>query len=155
MAKGSPKYWLHAKQDLDVAFAKIKQNIDDVLEFLSEELPNVTLMYIKITPRPWWGFMARTLARWVDYYVLVRTKPRFKFHQVWIHELFNGPYHLDESPMPGMLCTDQVHMNSNGHKAFVHGLMRPLLHMWRARYRPGRRRRAQINMNYFGKLAVC
>ena len=136
-------HWLEAKVELDVAFKKISDKINCVLDFLTTELDDITLCYIKIAPRPWWGHMARTLARWLDYHVLVKVKPKHKIKQLWVRELFAGQYYLNEQIMPGMLCTDIVHYNSNGNKAFIYGTMKSLLQMWRERY-PHKPRRGGV-----------
>ena len=140
-------HWLEAKMELNAAFQRIKGHIDSVLSFLLRELPGTTLLYMKILPRFWWSNHARKLARWIDFYILVRVRQRRHIHirEIWLREVFATHYHFEEQVMPGMIKTDCVHLNPNGNRALIYGMSRPLLHMWRARCRQN------YSCSYYGK----
>ena len=147
------EYSLEVEDEMRSELEKIKKDIDDVLLFLSNELEGTIFLYYKIIPRSWWGLYARKLARWVDYYILVNIRRAGSYHirEIWCRELFDGPYHLMEEVLPGMLTTDWIHFNENGNKAIIHATMRPLLHIWRAYRRNHGMTQPQLNIVRSGK----
>ena len=112
-------------------YTKITEKIDKVLLFLKDAFPEAELLYCKILPRSWWKCHARLLARWIDYYLLCKLRKTHKIKEVWPRDLLKEHYQFDEIVDYGMLCRDQTHLNNNGHKALVSGLMKPLLHKWK------------------------
>ena len=120
------------KREMNMKLDEIKPSLLKTLNFLVDNVKGAELLYIKILPRPWWHIRVRKMARWIDYYVLVYLHKRFKVREIWARELFETHYHFKEQVMFGMLTTDQVHLNTNGHKGLVSVIMRPLLHKWKA-----------------------
>ena len=130
-------YWLEGKAELNAAYARITSQIDSVIDWLDNELEATTFLYSKILPGDWWSPLARTLARWLDMYVLreLRRSWGLFVREVWAWEVFETRFHLMECVMPGMINTDCVHLNCHGNKGLIYAIMRPLLHMWRAKCR--------------------
>ena len=127
-----PVFWKKAQFMLNKEYYRIRKNIDSVLQFLEDEFPGVELLYLKITPRNWWGHHARKLARWLDHYLTAILKGRYRIKEIWLRDIFESHYYFGENPMYGMLKTDMVHFNQFGNTALAQTVMRPLLHKWRA-----------------------
>ena len=123
-------HWETNEVEQNAAFNRITVKILEFLNFIKDEFPSATLLYVNIVPRAWWGAHARQLARWLNYYILCTLRRRFRVKEIWVHELFASKYDFFESPMFGMLNCDMTHMNMYGYKAFIQATMRPLLHMW-------------------------
>ena len=73
--------------EMEAAYARIKKKTDKVIQFLIDELPGTTLLYSKILPRSWWCEHTRTIARWLDLYVLrnVRQIKNVHIREIWVH----------------------------------------------------------------------
>ena len=59
-SKFQPLFEKCARKLLTQRYYSIHQDIDKVLLFLHYEFPGVDLLYLKITPRCWWGVYSST-----------------------------------------------------------------------------------------------
>ena len=96
-------FWRVAQAELRIRYNKIIAKIDELLDFLKDEMPQAKFLYFNILPRCWWGTQARTLARWINYYIHCTIRRRHKVKEVWIREVFESHYQFDEQVMFGML----------------------------------------------------
>ena len=126
-----PMHWAQVRRDLGVKFGGLKRHIDSVLQFLFDELPGVKFLYVKIQPQHWWGAAARTLARWLDFYITCRLRSVYKVGEIWNRRVFESHCQFDEQVMYLMLKRDMVHYNHFSNKAIAQTIMRMVLNRWR------------------------
>ena len=124
-------FWKYADKIQKSTFEKAKTDIDEVLEFLSNEFPEAEFLYSKILPRSTWCFHARWLARWLDYYLLCTLRKTRRIKEIWARDCFTEHYQFNEIVDYGMLTTDTIHLNVNGNRAFASAILKPVLHKWK------------------------
>ena len=118
------------RRDLNVKFNSVTPNIREVLLFIEQNITFKQLYYVKIIPRHYWSTGARTLAHWLDFYVVQTLKRRFHVKEIVVKHLFERHYHFENQVMYGMLKTDSIHLNSHGNKALNNAIMRSVLNKW-------------------------
>ncbi len=124
-------HWDIVRNQLNYKFGLLKGYIDEVLLLLSNRFPAASFLYIKIIPRHWWGIAARTLARWLDFYIIRTLHTRYRVKELWNRKVFTANYHFDEQVHFGMLKQDCVHYNAFGNKALSQCVMRSVLNKWK------------------------
>ena len=124
-------YWKHAESQLKKEYNKVVKQIDEALLFFKQDYPDAELLYFKILPRCWWGYYARKLARFLDYYLCCTLKCKYAIKEIWARRCFSSHYQFDEIVDFGMLTCDMTHLNVNGNKAVIEAMMRPILHKWK------------------------
>ena len=89
------------------------------------------MMYVKVVPRSWWHPITRSLSDKIDFYIIRTLRRRFHIKEIWARELLNEPADRTTSlAMPGMLKTDEVHLNHYGYRALTLAVLRPTLSKW-------------------------
>ena len=67
----------------------------------------------------------------LDKYILFGIKKRYRVKDFRPPLLFeNQKYSRVQNVLPGMLDTDETHLNGFGNKALIDGLLRPLTQKW-------------------------
>ncbi len=128
---GSKEFWKEAKKEQKEKLETLKPKIREVMYTIKNNAPFSELLYLQIIPRSWWHPLSRELARKVDKHVIFGLKPRIRVKDIRASLLFEKKkFDADLSPMPGMLDTDEVHMNGYGHRAFIRSVIGPITHKW-------------------------
>ncbi len=132
-AKKWPKsiYWKYVDKKTKAAYKRITKKIDEVLLFLHTAFPEARLLYSKILPRCWWCNHTRTLARWLDHYIVSKLHRTYKVKEIWAKDVFKSHYQFMGCVEFGMLETDMIHLNQYGNRALISAIMKVPLHLWK------------------------
>ncbi len=144
-------FWKEARRLKDAKLAKLKPTIKEVLSIIRANAPYSDMFYLQILPRRWWHPLSREVARSLDKYVLFGLKKYHRLKDFRPSLLFEEPkYKEDQAVMPGMLDTDETHLNGYGNRALIDGLLRPLSQKWlhmRGACKPGNKGKAKKEKN--------
>ena len=111
--------------------AKLKPIILGVIAVIKANAPYSELLYMQILQRSWWHSLSRELARMLDKYILFNTKPRYHLKDFRPALLFpDKNFNPSQNALPGMLDTDETHLNGFGNRALIDGLLHPLTQKW-------------------------
>ena len=103
----------------------------EVLGIIKANAPYSELLYMQILPRNWWHPLSRELARMVDKYIIFGIKSRYRLKDFRPSLLFpERKFNPSSNVLPGMLDTDETHLNGFGNRALIDGLLRPLSQKW-------------------------
>ena len=109
-------------------YNELTAQILHVLYELMMKFQSCKFLYIQITPCPWWGPLARKLAKWLDYFVNYVTH---RIGEFWPKELFVNCFHVHLGLAHfGMLASDVVHFRVHRNRPLTLAIMWSLLHMW-------------------------
>ena len=77
--------------------------------------------------------MTKDLARQMDKYIIFGLKRRFRVKDYLPPLLFEKKKFDPEAPIiPGMLDTDEIHLNEFGNRALIQGVIGSILQKWLA-----------------------
>ena len=131
--KDRNRFWYRATHDFNAAFHSITPQILNVLRVIRNNAPYSDLLYVKIIPHPYWHQLSRSLARRIDCFITGRLRHTHRIKEIWVHEvMFDRVERKNEIVLPGMLSTDEVHLNHNGNKALSKAIIRPVTSKWLA-----------------------
>ena len=125
------EFWQKAKDEQEDKLEELKPKIREVLYTIKANAPYSELIYMQIIPRAGWHPLSRDLARKIDKYIVFGLKSRYHIKDFRARDLFETKKFNDTlSPMPGMLNTDEVHMNGYGHRALIRSMAGLITHKW-------------------------
>ena len=105
----------------------------NVLRVIRNNAPYSDLLYVKILPRSYWHQLSRRLACGIDCYITGRLRCTHSIKEIWVHEvMYDRVERMNEIVLPGMLCTDEVHLNHNGNHALCKAIIHPVTTKWLA-----------------------
>ena len=126
--------WSKVIEVMNTWFDAITPLIDEFILELNFRIPNCSIKYIPIFPRPWWSPYAHRFAHSLDKYVLLKIGREYRIRALPVRRLF---VHYKKVPIlkdlrdivhPGLTEQDDTHLCSWGYQIFVLNVMSPLLH---------------------------
>ena len=129
--KDHDRFWNRANYEFRAAYNRLEPAILNVLRVIRANAPHSDLLYVKVLPRSWWHPLTRRLSRRIDRFITGRLRRTHRIKEIWIHEvIFDRVERKREIVLPGMLCTDETHLNNHGNQALCKAIMRPILTKW-------------------------
>ena len=127
------RFWHRATYDFHAAFNSMTPQILNVLRVIRNNAPYSDLLYVKILPRSYWHQLSCRLARRIDCFITGRLRRTHRIKEIWVHEvMYDRVDRRNEIVLPGMMSTDEVHLNNNGNRALCKAIIRPITSKWLA-----------------------
>ena len=124
-------FWRRALKEYDAAYNRLCRVVLKVIDTIKKHVPYSRLMYLKVIPRAYWHTLCRRLSRRLDCYINKRLRRKFILQEIWVHEAMLDRQDIkSEVVLPGMICTDEVHLNSYGNRASSKATTRSIAHKW-------------------------
>ncbi len=124
-------FWKRAQMELRLKLPTLTQHVYNTLNVIKHNAPYGEMVYVKVMPRSWWHAVSRSLSDKIDFYIIRTLRRRFHIKEVWAQEVLMEPANRTTSlVMPGMLRTDEVHLNQYGYRALTLAILRPVLSKW-------------------------
>ena len=108
------------KSTLDDWFEQLKEKIDEFMQVLSDNVPNVKIRYVKILPCHYWSAYGRKFASRLDGYVLNGIGRRYRVRMLQLTHMYRYCQKLSlcsvvhDYVLPGLPDNKGVHMNAWG-----------------------------------------
>ena len=125
------EFWKEGRSMLDSKFEELKRHIDEALYVIKGNAPRSEMMYLQILPRHWWHPLSRELSRKVDKYIIFGLKRRYRIKDFRPKLLFpDKKFNPHGDVMPGMMNTDEIHLNGYGNRALISSILGPITQKW-------------------------
>ncbi len=124
-------FWRRALKKYNAAYNRLYPAVYKVVDTIKKQVPYSRLMYLKVIPRAYWHTLSRRLSRRLDCYINMTLRRKFNITEIRVQEVMLDKHEIkSEVVLPGMICTDEVHLNSYGNRALSKAITRSIAHKW-------------------------
>ena len=125
------EFWKEGRSMLDAKLETLKQRINEALYVFKCNATRSEMMYLQILPRNWWHPLSLKLACKVDKYIIFGLKRRYRVKDFRPKLLFpDKKFNPQGDIMPGMLNTDEIHLNGYRNRALISCLIGSIVQKW-------------------------